>query len=62
MAYASLYQVITGNLDPATAVSSQRKALARFFRSTLKRNGGAGKLPGPPSGVTRARAAQLTCS
>lgn len=63
--FAGLYPIVTGNLDPAASIRSQRDAIARFFETYLRapRKGGAEvKAPSPPAGVVPVSGQQLTCA
>lgn len=62
--YAALYPIITGNLDPAASIRSQRNAIARFFRAYVRsgKRPRAVKPPKPPSGVVSMTRQQLTCA
>jgi len=63
-AYAALYPLIVGNLDPAASVGSQRNALARFFRTYVAsgKKAAKAKRPSPPTGVEPVSSEQLVCA
>lgn len=62
--YATLYQMIVGNLDPAASLRSQRNGLARFFRASLAPAGSkaAKRNLTPPAGVVSLTGEQLACN
>lgn len=62
--YAALYPIITGNLDPAASIRSQRDAIARFFDAYVKsgRKPAKVKAPSPPAGVVPITRDKLACS
>ena len=63
-AYAALYPVITGSLNPAASIRSQRNAIVRFFRAYVMSGKKPGKVraPTPPAGVTPISTDKLTCA
>lgn len=59
-----LYPLITGNLDPAASIRSQRNAIARFFRTHLNAPGKGKADPqpsAPPAGMRPVAEAGQAC-